>query len=108
MEAGFQEDALSYLLVLRLVSLFPFWLVNLVPAFLGVPLSAYVAATFIGIIPGTFVFVSLGAGLGSIFDTGGECTLSGVFTPWMIAGLIGLAVLALIPVAYKKIKARRG
>ena len=51
LEAGFRENALSYLLVLRLVPLFPFWLVNLVPAFLGVPLTTYALGTFVGIIP---------------------------------------------------------
>ena len=107
MAKGFEENALNYLLVLRLVPLFPFWLVNVAPAFLGVGLTAYVSATFIGIIPGTFVFVSVGAGLGSIFDAGGECTLSGALTPQVIVALVGLAVLALVPVAYRKFKARR-
>ena len=68
MEAGFKEDATSYLLVLRLVPGFPFFVVNLVPAFLGVPLGKFVISTFFGIIPGTFVFASIGAGLGSIFE----------------------------------------
>ena len=60
LEDGFQENALSYLLVLRLVPIFPFWLVDLVPAFLNVPLRTYVIGTFFGIIPGSFVFVSVG------------------------------------------------
>lgn len=106
MQDGFQEGALSYLLVLRLVPLFPFFLVNLVPAFLGVSLRVYVLGTFIGIIPGTFVFATVGAGLGSVFDQGGEFSAAGILTPQIITALIGLAVLALIPVVYKKIKAR--
>ena len=108
MQAGFQEGALSYLLVLRLVPLFPFFLVNLVPAFLGVSLRVYVLGTFIGIIPGTFVFATVGAGLGSVFDQGGEFSAAGILTPQIITALVGLAVLALIPVVYKKIKARSG
>jgi uncharacterized membrane protein YdjX (TVP38/TMEM64 family) len=108
MQDGFQEGALSYLLVLRLVPLFPFFLVNLVPAFLGVSLRVYVIGTFIGIIPGTFVFATVGAGLGSVFDQGGEFSAAGILTPQIITALIGLAVLALIPVVYKKIKARSG
>ena len=108
MQDGFQEGALSYLLVLRLVPLFPFFLVNLVPAFLGVSLRVYVIGTFIGIIPGTFVFATVGAGLGSVFDQGGEFSAVGILTPQIITALIGLAVLALIPVVYKKIKARSG
>ncbi len=108
MQDGFQEGALSYLLVLRLVPLFPFFLVNLVPAFLGVSLRVYVIGTFIGIIPGTFVFATVGAGLGSVFDQGGEFSAAGILTPQIITALVGLAVLALIPVVYKKIKARSG
>ncbi len=104
MEAGFQENALSYLLVLRLVPLFPFFVVNLLPAFLGVALSTYVIGTGIGIIPGAFVFATVGAGLGSIFDSGEAFSASGILTPQILIALIGLAVLALIPVVYKKIK----
>ncbi len=108
MEAGFQEDALSYLLVLRLIPLFPFFIVNLVPAFLGVSLRVFVIATFAGIIPGSFVYATVGAGLGSIFDAGGEFSASGILTPEIITALVGLAVLALLPVAYKRYKAKRG
>jgi len=108
MEAGFREDALSYLLVLRLIPLFPFFIVNLVPAFLGVSLRVFVIATFGGIIPGSFVYATVGAGLGSIFDAGGEFSASGILTPEIITALVGLAVLALLPVAYKRYKAKRG
>ena len=104
MEDGFRENALSYLLVLRLVPLFPFWLVNLVPALIGVPVGTYVIGTFFGIIPGTFVFASIGGGLASVFDSGGEPDLSLIFTPGVLIPIIGLAVLALIPVFYKKFK----
>ena len=107
MEAGFQENALSYLLVLRLVPAFPFWVVNLVPALLGVKLSTYVLGTAIGIIPGTFVFATFGAGLGSVFDQGGEVSLKAILTPEIIAGLVGLAVLALVPVVVKKLRGRK-
>jgi uncharacterized membrane protein YdjX (TVP38/TMEM64 family) len=107
MQAGFQENALSYLLVLRLVPLFPFFVVNLVPAFLGVALSTYVLGTFIGIIPGAFVYASVGAGLGSLFAAGGAFSAKGILTPQILVALVGLAVLALIPVVYKKLKGRR-
>lgn len=106
MAAGFQANAMSYLLVLRLVPLFPFFVVNLVPAFLGVALSTYVVGTFVGIIPGAFVYATVGAGLGSIFDAGGTFSAKGILTPQILIALIGLAVLALVPVVYKKIKAR--
>jgi len=104
MEAGFQENALSYLLVLRLIPLFPFFLVNIVPAFLGVKLRTYVVGTLIGIIPGSFVYATVGAGLGSIFERNEEFSLQGVLTPEITAALVGLAALALLPVAYKKFR----
>ena len=107
MEAGFRENELNYLLVLRLIPLFPFWLVNLVPAFLGVRLRTFVIGTFFGIIPGTFVYASVGAGLESVISQGDEVSLTGILTPQVVTALVGLAVLALIPVVYKRIKARR-
>ena len=64
-------------------------------------------ATFIGIIPGTIVYATVGAGLGSIFDRNESFTASGIMTPEIITALIGLALLSLLPVAYKKIKSRR-
>ena len=105
---GMAREGGFYLYSIRMIPLFPFFVVNLVPAFLGVPLRTYVLGTFIGIIPGSIVFTTVGAGLGSIFDRGEEFTAAGILTPEIIAALVGLAVLALIPVVYKKIKARRG
>jgi len=104
MQAGFRENALSYMLVLRLVPAFPFFLVNLVPALLGVPLRTFVLGTFIGIIPGTFVFASIGAGLGSIFDSMQEFSLKGALTPQVLTALIGLSLLSLLPVVYKRFR----
>jgi uncharacterized membrane protein YdjX (TVP38/TMEM64 family) len=107
MEAGFRENALNYLLFLRLIPVFPFWLVNLVPAFLGVPLATYVVATLIGIIPGSLVYASVGNGLGAVFESGGTPDLGVIFDPEIILPIVGLAVLAILPVAYKKIRARQ-
>jgi len=102
MEAGFKKNAFSYLLVLRLVPLFPFFLVNLAPAFLGVPLRTYVVATFFGIIPGTFVFASVGNGLGAVFDSGQDPDLGIIFQPEVLFPILGLAALSLIPVIYQR------
>ena len=107
MENGFKENALSYLLVLRLIPLFPFFVVNLVPAFLGVPLRTYVIGTLLGIVPGSFVFATVGAGLGSLFDSNKAFTATGILTPEIVTALVGLSLLSLLPVAYKKIKTRR-
>ena len=108
MESGFRENALNYLLVLRLIPLFPFFVVNLVPAFLGVSLRIYVLGTLVGIIPGSFVYATVGAGLGSIFDSGEEFSLKGILTPEIVTALVGLAILAIVPVIYKKFRARGG
>lgn len=106
MEDGFHANAFSYLLFLRLVPAFPFWVVNLVPAFLGVPSGIFILATLFGIIPGTFIFASFGAGLGEIFDAGAEVNLSSLFNPSLVAGLVGLGLLSLLPIAIGKWKAR--
>jgi len=123
---GFREDALSYLLFLRLVPVFPFWLVNLAPGLLGVPFGTYVLATFIGIIPGTFAFALAGAGLDSVIDVqqasyesclakAGEaghdsCMFSidpgALLTTDVIAAVVALGVVALIPVVAKKVSRR--
>ncbi len=104
MEEGFKKDAFNYLLFLRLVPVFPFWLVNLAPAFLGVPLRTFVVATFFGIIPGTFVFASLGAGLGVIFDAGGTPDLHVLAKPEVIGPLLALALLSLVPILYRRFR----
>ena len=104
MEAGFKANALSYLLFLRLVPVFPFWLVNLVPAFLGVPLRTYAIGTLIGIVPGSAVYCSVGNGLGAVFDAGGRPDLGIIFKPEILGPIIGLAVLSLVPIIYKRLK----
>jgi uncharacterized membrane protein YdjX (TVP38/TMEM64 family) len=108
MEAGFRENALSYLLFLRLVPIFPFFLVNLVPAFLGVSLRSYAVATFLGVIPGTTVFASVGNGLGAVLDAGGTPDLGIILKPSILFPILGLALLALIPVVYKRLREARG
>jgi uncharacterized membrane protein YdjX (TVP38/TMEM64 family) len=98
---GIRRNAASYLLVLRLVPLFPFFLVNLVPAFVGVRLRTYVATTAIGILPGTAVFSLAGAGLGDVLAMGGAFDVRGVLTPEIIAALVGLALLSLAAIPLK-------
>lgn len=99
---GIRRNAASYLLVLRLVPLFPFFLVNLVPAFVGVRLPVYAGTTFFGIIPGTAVFSLAGAGLGAVLDQGGALTPGAILTPEILAGLLGLAALSLAAIPLRK------
>jgi uncharacterized membrane protein YdjX (TVP38/TMEM64 family) len=106
MRTGFNENALSYMLFLRLIPAFPFFVVNLVPAFLGVRPATYILGTAIGIVPGTFVYASFGAGIGAIFDRGESFSVASVLTPEIVTALVGLAVIALLPVLYKKWKGK--
>jgi len=99
--AGFTQNAFSYLLFLRLVPVFPFFLVNLAPAFTSIPLRTYVLATFAGIIPGSFVFVNLGQTLGRIES------LQGLVSGETLGAFALLGVFALVPVAIRAYRTRR-
>jgi uncharacterized membrane protein YdjX (TVP38/TMEM64 family) len=111
--AGFRKDAFCYLVFLRLVPLFPFWLVNLISAPAGVALVPFVTATALGIIPATFAFAFFGAGLSNAIvaeasayqdcvaagETGCrlDFDLQAAITPELIGGLVVLGLIALIP-----------
>jgi uncharacterized membrane protein YdjX (TVP38/TMEM64 family) len=119
---GFRADAFSYLLFLRLVPVFPFWLINLVPALCGVRLATFAAATAVGIIPATFAIAFVGAGLDSVIaaqqaayrsclaagrsDCRLEFHMHAALTPELLTALAALGLLALIPVAVKRLRAR--
>lgn len=96
-----ERNGFFYLLALRLIPVFPFWLVNLAPALAGMRLAPFALATFIGIIPATVVFASIGAGLGTVLEAGREPDLSLVLSPPVLLPLAGLAALALAPVAWR-------
>jgi uncharacterized membrane protein YdjX (TVP38/TMEM64 family) len=120
---GFRDDAFNYLLFLRLVPAFPFWLVNIAPALFNVRLATFVAATFVGIIPATFAFAFLGSGLDRIIAAqkyayeaclaagGDDCGMTleagALLTPELIIAFVALGVVALIPVVVKRVRAWR-
>ena len=106
MEPGFQKNALYYMLFLRLIPIFPFFIVNIVPAFLGVSLRSYLLGTFFGIIPSTFIFVTAGASLGSILSSGNTFTVDYILTPNSIVLLCSIAIFTLLPVLYKRLRRR--
>jgi uncharacterized membrane protein YdjX (TVP38/TMEM64 family) len=105
-EAGLRENAFNYLLLLRLVPAFPFFLVNLAPAFLGVKLRTFLAATLLGIIPGTAVYTWIGANLGQVFARGETPDLGLIFDPVVLGPILGLAALAILPVIVKRLRGR--
>jgi uncharacterized membrane protein YdjX (TVP38/TMEM64 family) len=108
---GFRKDAFSYLLVLRLAPVFPFFLINIASALFDVPLRTFVLATFVGIIPGTLAYAFLGEGVDSVLDAaqkaGAEASLSDLVTPQISFAFLALAAVAAIPVIVKKLRGAR-
>lgn len=99
-QEGFAKNAFSYLMTLRLIPLFPFFLVNMVSGLTRVSVGTYMAATSLGIIPGSFVFAYAGRQLGTI-NSLREIASANVLTAFTLLGL-----LALVPVLYKKFAGR--
>lgn len=103
-EASFNRDAASYMLVLRLLPIFPFFIVNLGAALVGVRFSVFMATTFFGIMPGTFVFASIGNGISVVLQAGERPDLSVMSKPEIALPLVALAVLSLAPIVWRRIK----
>ncbi len=107
LEDGFQENEVSFMLVMRLVPAVPFFIANLAPAFLGVRPVTFIWTTLIGIMPGTAVYASVGAGLGEVFARG-ETPDLGVIFEWPVLGpLLGLGALSMLPVVIKAIRRKK-
>lgn len=106
MQKGFQENAFFYLLTLRLMPIFPFVAVNLGAAVFQIHLKVFFLGTLIGIIPGSFVYVSIGVALRKVIQKP-DFSPSIILDPQILIALLGLGVLALLPVIYKHVKAKR-
>ena len=104
---GIDENQWSMLFFIRLVPAVPFFVANLIPAFLGVPLYRFVISTFVGIIPGSLVFTSVGAGLGEVFAKGETPNLGIIFEPHILLPILGLCALSLLPVAIKAVTGKK-
>ncbi len=105
---GIDENQWSMLFLIRLVPAVPFFLANLIPSFLEVPLHRFVISTFLGIIPGTVVYTSVGAGLGDVFARGETPNLGIIFEPQIILPIIGLCVLAAMPIVINALRGKKG
>ena len=92
---GIQSGAFGYILTLRLIPLAPFWLVNVASALANAPLRAYALATLIGIVPATFIYSSIGAGLSQVLARGGRPDLGIIFEPYVFGPLTALGLLSL-------------
>ncbi len=105
-EKSFQENEISFLFLLRLVPALPFFIANLLPAFFGVKLITYIWTTFLGILPGTAVYTSIGTGLGEVFAKGGDLSLNIFSDPAVWGPFVGLITLAILPIIIKKIRGK--
>lgn len=105
---GFGRDAFAYILTLRLIPLVPFWLLNIAAGVAGAPLRAYVVGSLVGMAPATFIYSWVGAGLGRVLARGGEPDLSLLLEPYVIAPLVALGLLALAPIAMRRLRPRTG
>lgn len=104
---GLDENQWSMLFFIRLVPAVPFFVANLIPAFLGVPLRRFVISTFLGIIPGSLVYTSVGAGLGEVFANGDTPNLGIIFEPHILLPILGLCALSLMPVVIKAVTGKK-
>jgi len=105
---GIDENQWSMLFLIRLVPAVPFFVANLVPALVGVPLSRFAISTFLGILPGALVYTSVGAGLGAVFARGETPDLGIIFAPQILFPILGLCLLALLPVIIKALRGKKG
>lgn len=108
LRTGLARDGFAYLLALRLIPVMPFWLLNLAPAVLGMRLAPFIGATFLGIIPGTLVFASIGAGLGHVLEAGGTPDLGLILSAPVLLPLLALATLSLMPALVRRWRTRHG
>lgn len=105
---GLDENQWSMLFLIRLVPAIPFFVANLIPALVGVPLSRFVVSTFLGIIPGGLVYTSVGAGLGEVFARGETPNLGIIFEPQILFPILGLCLLAALPIVIKAVRGKKG
>lgn len=105
---GVQAGAFGYILTLRLIPLAPFWLVNVAAALAHAPLRAYALATFIGIMPATFIYSGIGAGIGELLARGEAPDLGVIFSPKVLLPLVALGLLTLATTVFQRLRARSG
>ncbi len=103
MKAGFQANAFFYLLMLRLIPVFPFFAINIGAAFFQIPVRTFFFGTLLGIIPGSFVYVSIGVAVRELIQKP-NFTLHAILEPKILFAFIGLGILSLLPIIYKHFK----
>lgn len=104
MRPGLERDGFFYLLSVRLLPVVPFWITNLAPALVGMRLLPYAAATFLGIIPATAIFASVGAGLGDVLAAGRTPDLGVLLSRGILLPLCAMFALSLLPVVWRRVR----
>jgi uncharacterized membrane protein YdjX (TVP38/TMEM64 family) len=99
-----RQNEVEVLLLLRLVPAVPFFVANLLPALVGVRFGNFLWTTAVGIIPGAIVFTWIGVGVGEVFDRGEDPDLSLLWEPHVIGPILGLCVLAVMPIIVKTLR----
>lgn len=99
---GIRANEVPVLISMRLVPAIPFFIANILPAFLGVALGRFAWTTLVGIIPGGVVYTWVGAGLGEVFDRGETPDMGIIFEPHILGPLLALAALSFLPVALRR------
>lgn len=107
LKQALRENEVEVLLLLRLVPAVPFFVANLLPALVGVRLRNFLWTTAVGIIPGAIVFTWIGVGVGSVFDRGGKPDLTLLWEPHVLGPILGLCVLAAMPILVKSVRGKR-
>jgi len=106
-KVGLREHEVTVLLLMRLVPAVPFFMANLLPAMVGVKFGNFLWTTAVGIIPGAIVFTWIGVGLGEVFDRGETPDLSLLWEPYIIGPILGLCLLAALPIIIKALRGRK-
>ena len=101
LQAALKENEWSALMIMRLAPVVPFFMANLIPAFVGARASRFIITTFFGVMPGTLILTSIGAGLDTVFAKGEMPDLSILFAPRILLPVLGLVALSALPIVIK-------
>lgn len=104
LKRGMDENQWSVLFLMRLVPAVPFFVANVLPALLNVPLRRFAISTALGIVPGALVYTSVGAGLGEVLAAGERPDLGVIFEPHILGPILGLAALAALPMVLRLVR----
>ncbi|MCP2670933.1 TVP38/TMEM64 family protein [Maricaulaceae bacterium EIL42A08] len=106
LQDGFSRDAFTYVVILRLIPALPFFGINIATALLNVPVRAYFFGTLVGVIPGAYVYATVGDAIARA-AADGVPSFSSLLTPEVIGAMVAFGLLAILPWAYKRFIAKK-